>query len=501
MPLCTRTIVQRATRTAAALCGSALLLAGGGRALPAQAVNPTLVRGRTADVLVHAGVRDSAADQSRLAQLVTACRVAMEISPTDSAGFVTWQPPAPALDIWQLRDAVVIAVMPRQELFIDCDDAAAQATLAASRGLRVTLDPTYSPRADVARVIVRRGDRELTPLVSERHPVQRLGAGMFFPPTNSWARLAFSRSDFTPGASGSVDDLTVEVLHASGEPGERIAVPWVAVRVAWEASLMSRPVLGALVAPPVPLAAPTDARLRAVHDAYVAGEQERVVQLAVPHFFNGDQPVTLRLEARTHAVMALLALGDTASARIVTSTLVRETPCLTLDASAPAGVREVFASAPRPAARCEAQSPRRTAFKAALLPGFARPRTGTRADTRLLVMLSSLGASIAAVQLHTVARDRYDDYLAYQARPIGLTEINTDMEQLYRKAERVRQGSVAVGTIGALVWIGQGVLAIRSERRFAEALQRVQGLGGASAVRISPSAGPQGIGLTLSLNW
>lgn len=487
-------------RARAALGAGALLLAGAA-ALPAQAVNPTLVRGRTADVLVLAGVRDSAADQARLARLVTACRVAMEISPTDSAGFVTWQPPPPALDIWQLRDAVVISVLPRQELFIDCDDAPAQATLAASRGLRVTLDPTYSSRADVAEVVVRRGDRVLTPLVSEKHPVQRLGAGMFFPPTSSWARLVFARSDFAPGPSGTVDDVTVEVRHAGGETAERVGVPWVAVRVAWEASLMARPVLGATVAPPIPLAAPADARLRAMHDAYTAGEQERVVQLAVPHFFGADQPVAVRRDARLHGVMALLALGDTVSARIVAGTLVRETPCLTLDADAPAGAREVLASAPRPVARCEAQSPRRTALKAAFLPGFARPRTGTRADTRLLVMLSSLGASIAAVQLHAVARDRYDDYLAYQARPVGLNELNTDMQQLYRKAERVRQGSVAAGTLGAAVWIGQGLLAMRNERRFADELRRVQGLGGTRSVRLAPSAGPSGVGLTLSFGW
>ncbi len=146
------------------------MLACAAAALHAQVVNPTLVRGSTADVLVLAGMRDQAADQARLARLVTACRVAMEISPTDSVGFVTWQPPAPALDVWQLRDAVVISVLPRQDLFIDCDDAAAQATLAASRGLRVTLDPTYSASRDVAQVIVRRGDRVLTPLVSEKHP-------------------------------------------------------------------------------------------------------------------------------------------------------------------------------------------------------------------------------------------------------------------------------------------------------------------------------------------
>lgn len=496
-----RTLTARVRVTPAIVAFGALLLVGAAAALPAQAVNPTLVRGRTADVLVLAGVRDSAADQARLAQLVAACRVAMEISPTDSAGFVTWQPPAPALDIWQLRDAVVISVLPRQELFIDCDDAPAQATLAASRGLRVTLDPTYSADADVAQVVVRRGARVLTPLASQKHPVQRLGAGMFFPPTNSWARLVFARDDFTPGPSGTVDDITVEVRHTAGDSAERISIPWLAVRVAWEASLMARPVLGATIAPPIPLDVPTDARLHAMHGAYVAGEQERVVQLAVPHFFGADQPPSVRREARTHAVMALLALGDTVSARIVTSTLVRETPCLTLDPGAPSAMRDVFASTQRPAARCEAQSPRRTAWKAALLPGFARPRTGARADTRLLVMLSSLGASIAAVQLHAVARDRYDDYLAYQARFVGPGDLNTDMEQLYRKAERVRQGSIAAGTIGALVWIGQGVVAMRRERRFADELRGVQGLGGTRTVRLAPSAGPAGVGLTLSLSW
>jgi hypothetical protein len=232
----------------AVILAGVLWLAGATLALPAQAVNPTLVRGRTADVLVHAGVRDSVADHARLAQLVTACRVAMEISPTDSAGFVTWQPPASALDIWQLRDAVVIAVLPRQELFIDCDDAPAQATLAAARGLRVTLDPTYAASADVVRVTVRRGDRVLTPLAEERHPVQRLGAGMFFPPTSGWARLVLSRADLAPGASGAVDDITVEVQHAGGGTPERISIPWVAVRIAWEASLVSRPVLGATLA-------------------------------------------------------------------------------------------------------------------------------------------------------------------------------------------------------------------------------------------------------------
>lgn len=471
------------------------------RAASAQHPDPILVRGRRADLVIYSpAARDSALDAARLRRLVVGCRVGMGITAADSARFVDRPAPPFPLDVWQVRDAIVLVVIPTTDRLVDCDDPRTQATLAPVRGLRVTLDTTYSPLRDVAQVVIRRGDRVLRPLVMERHPVRRLGATGFRADGDHWLRIAFDRAELSPDATGTIDDLTVDIESAGRAVLERIALPWVAVRVAWESSLAARPLLGATIAPPIALPVPAEPRLRAMHDAYVAGEQERVVQLAAPQFFAGAAQSAARRDARTHTVMALLALGDTASARVVVATLLHEAPCVTIAADAPVGVRELFAGPRRPVARCTAQSSLRTATKAVFLPGFARPGDGARLDSRLLVFLGSMGTTAAAVQLHVVAHDRYDRYRAYQA-VLGPNEINNDVQRYYRVAERARRMSVSVGAIGTLLWVGQGILAVRSERQYAGALRAITHLGASRGVSLAPRLGPHGAGLSLSFTW
>lgn len=173
----------------------------------------------------------------------------MEIAPADSADVVN-RPAAPfPLDVWQVRDAIVVVVLAMPDRLVDCDDPRTQAVLAPVRGLRITLDTTYSPTRDLTQVIVRRGDRVLRPLVVERHTVRRLGAGGFRVPREAWMRLVFDRAELAPGPTGRVDDLTVEVVDATGGSQSRIALPWIAVRIAWESALAARPVFGAVAVP------------------------------------------------------------------------------------------------------------------------------------------------------------------------------------------------------------------------------------------------------------
>jgi hypothetical protein len=488
--------------TAARVFAVTAALALAPSASAAQHPDPILVPGRRADVVVYSpAARDSVLDATRLRRMVSGCGVGMGISAADSAQFVDRPAPPFPLDVWQVRDAIVLVVIPTVERLVDCDDPRTQATLAPVRGLRVTLDTTYSPLHDVEQVIVRRGDRVLRPLVVERHPVRRLGAGGFLAAGDHWLRLAFDRTELAPDASGVITDLTVEVESPGRSAVERIALPWVAVRVAWESSLSARPVLGATVAGPVALPTPADARLGAMHAAYVAGEQERVLELAGPQFFLGTARSVARRDARTHAAMALLALGDTASARVVVATLVQEAPCVSIDAAAPAEVRAVFAGPQRPVARCTAQTTLRTATKAMFLPGFARPADGTRLESRLLVFLGSVGTTAAAVQQHVVARDRYDEYQAFQTVFVAPGEINNDVQRLFRSAERARHASVSLGTIGTLLWVGQGILAIRAERQHADALRGITHLGAARGVSLAPRFAPNSAGLSLSLTW
>jgi hypothetical protein len=164
-------------------------------------------------------------------------------------------------------------------------------------------------------------------------------------------------------------------------------------------------------------------------------------------------------------------------------------------------VRTVFAALRRADARCAAQSTSRTLLRATLLPGFARPGAEARRDTRLLVTVGAIGASVAAVRLHGLAHERYDTYLAYQARVVAPNEINSDMQKLHREAERARHASVTVGTVGTAIWIGQGLLALRRERAFARELAAVQDLGRARVVRLAPNVGPSTLGLSLSFTW
>jgi hypothetical protein len=423
------------------------------RATHAQVrTDPVLVEGNQSDVVIRSPDRsDAPGERTRLAALVQGCRERLDVSSTDSAAFVSATSPALAADIGA-REVLVFAVLPAQARLVDCGTATPHLLLAATRGLRVTTDTAYAPDRDILQVIVRRGTAVLEPLDARRTQVRRLGPGGLRQVTAGWIQLAFDVSVFAPGASGSVEDLSIEVRTAAGGIAERIALPWSAVRQAWESGIAAR-------RPQLPLGrmAARGSTLRA------------------------------RVEARAASAISLLRDGDSNGARIVLGALVATEPCFTFAEGVPAETRDLARALHRPAARCVAQRPYTTIARAALLPGFGRRASGESVTQRVTVAAAIIGGSLYARKMSATANDKYGDYLAIQAfdRP-PLTE-QPSMEALYGNAEEARTQANAVGLVAAVTWGAQIALAVWRERRYAEHLRDVQ--------EVDPSDAGRGLGI------
>ncbi|MCC6784957.1 MAG: hypothetical protein IT457_19070, partial [Planctomycetes bacterium] len=359
----------------------ALLLGVAANSPAQQSGGAVLVESSRTDVVVLSpSAQRESEDSQRLGQLVQGCRKRLDVSAADSAAFVSTLPTPLPMEVAGL-DLIVLAVLPDQASLVDCDDERTLSTIAAARGLRVTLDTTYVPDRDIVQVIVRRGETVLRPVDERRELVRRLGPGMLRTPGNHWIRLAFDVSALAPDARGAVDDLTIEVRSAAGGTAERFALPWSAVRQTWERGIAARNpalALGALYSPGVSREA--------------------------------------RRDARATSGFALMSVGDTVGARIVLAGLLAAEPCFTVAASEPAPMREAVQALDRPSARCAAQRPLVTVGRALVMPGFGRASRRAVAQRTMLAAGLVTGAWLA-VRQSTVANERYADYLAVQTFP------------------------------------------------------------------------------------
>lgn len=485
------------------LCGSFLAIASGASA-QSDGFRPVLLQSARTDVVLTVPAReDLSAETARLSKLIAGCRRSMTIAPADSAAFVTARPDAWRTPAASASTVVWFSVMPSEGLQADCGDRSTQAGLAAARGIRLSFDTTYARDRDLQRVIIKRGEDEITPIETQRLLVRRLGANGFGEPRAGWFRIAIDIGEFAPLVDGQRDDVTIEVYSLGGVDPDRFVLPWTMIREGWEALYGERAAATTAAATaPLALAEPGDEVLHQAYEAYRAGDLRASVRLAAPRL---ESPNLTRADAvlgRVQVGLALVALGDTAAARAAFSKLVEREPCFTLAPTAPDAARALVDGLARPVARCKKQSAVRTGARAALLPGFGQPSRGTAMTPRVAIASLVVVGVGYGILSGSEARTKYDAYLDYEYNPTATRGFAAD--QLYRQAESVRLRGKAFLTLAGVAWGGQFVYALWNERRFGQRLAEVQnyGAGRRSAhLDVRPLLTPAAAGVSLSLAW
>ncbi|MCC7001777.1 MAG: hypothetical protein IT357_06450 [Gemmatimonadaceae bacterium] len=477
-----------------------------GKAAHAQqrSARPVLVQGARTDIVISVPARaDAESAARRLATLVAGCRRNLTVAPTDSAAFVTAQP-----EPWQSPAAtastvVWLSVLPPEGLQADCGDTETLTGLAASRGLRVSFDTTVAPDRDLQRVVLKRGDIEITPIETQRLLIRRLGVTGFGTPRAGWFRVAIDVAEFAPNAAGTRDDISLEVYSLGGTDPDRVRLPWTALREAWESLYGERAAVArGQATAPMRLPAPGDEALHAAHEAYTNGDLRAAVRLAAPRLQSSNLTAADARQGRVQTGLALAALGDTAAARAALGKLVERDPCFTLDPAAPPAARALVDGLARPQERCRAQSVLSTALRAAALPGFGRPARGAGIVQGGLIAGLVVGGAGLAVTSKSTARDEYAKYVAYQ--DVVTNEPERGAADLYNNAESLRKRGQLAWTVAGAAWGAQLIYAIWSERRHAMRLTQVQQYGRESrtaALELRPQISASTLGLSLSLAW
>lgn len=417
--------------------------------------------GRTDVVISTPSQRDFAREAARLSWLVQGCRQRLDITPADSATFVTAEVP----DLSAVRggqDLLVLFVLPHQASSVDCDDEEAQHTIVAMRGLRVATDTTYAPDRDLQRVILRRGAELVPALVERREPLRRLVPGGIREPRMRWIVLAVDATHLAPGPNGVAERVTIEVRSAAGGIPEVFELPWTAVRDVWERAIVARttPDLDAL------LRQPGDARQR--------------------------------LEARARAGAALAMRGDSVAARIVLGALLATEPCFSFASATDVRVRDLLEAMRRPDARSAAQSPLRTFARAAVLPGFGRPGTADGPMRRVAFATVIAAGALMAMHQSRTANDRYEEYLALQ----NVSDQGYDIA--FGRVEDARLMANRLGAAAFALWTAQIVRSLWLEHRYAAHLAGIRGFdasSGAPSIGLAAFVDADRVGIMGRIGW
>ncbi|MCE9602810.1 MAG: hypothetical protein K8S21_11455 [Gemmatimonadetes bacterium] len=498
----------RSVRGSLAVALSVLLAqAGTPLGLGAQAT-PTgmvLVQTSRADVVLGApAIRDAGVDLKRMSLLIDGCRRSLSISEADSAAAVTAVPDRFVEPEANGRNIVVFTVLPNEGFQAGCGDPQGQSLVATSRGLRISFDTAYTRDRDIEQVVLRRGDRVIVPLASRSELVRRLGVGGFGPRRSHLSRVAFDLTDLAPSAGGGVDSLVLEVRFASSAVPELLPIPWPALREVWESTFSIRPATEAAAAP-MPLPEPMDEVLRDAHAAYASGDPARAIRVAAPRLVTKNLPPSEARNGRVILGLSFFALRDTSAARVAFGRVVESDPCFTLAATSPAEAKVLVDALSRPYARCTSQALWFTAAKSAVLPGFGRPVRGAVAVVPRVTMLGLMvGAAVVAASSGSQARDRYDEYLAYQNAIPDPVNPQEPPSAIYADAEALRTRGRALWAATAAAWSAQVIHGVWKERRHAQSLAEVQQYGRRvrpRAVGVAPILRGSDHGLSVSITW
>lgn len=457
--------------------------------LAAQApAEPAALGGaRASAVLWVPALRDAAADSQRVAAWLERCGV--------SSARLARRPDAPSVD----GGVLAFVVTPRARETRGCEDNSSE-RLAPMWGVQLADDSTGAGAAIGAITILRDGTpvrlAGASAIAVERWGGDSAGRGTV------GARLVYLAFDaLQPSPTGTFGAVQLIATFAGDPRPDTIRVDGIALRAAWESALALRGT-GA--------AARATMRVPTARDADIAAAQaeaERGAHAAAVRALVGKwrRPGLTRDDRRAAAAQlgaSLYAVGDDAGARVAFYALLEEMPCLTLAADVPESLRALVDAVQRPAVRCTEQSLTRTALRAAVLPGFGRPRTpGERLFREPIAGLMVVGL-VAAVMAEQEARTSYTEYLDYQAEVVDPRDFRYGADYWYRRAERARslQNNIWIGLAGA--WVAQNAFAVWQERRLHRALEAQRGYGrSAPAVGLRLRALENGTSVGVEVRW
>jgi hypothetical protein len=153
---------------------------------------------------------------------------------------------------------------------------------------------------------------------------------------------------------------------------------------------------------------PSDSALRAAWQHYRDGDWRAAALLTNERFYGAPLTRDDSLAGQVQLALALLAMGDTASAGPVIDGVMRDNPCLTLAPTAAPEYEREFDRL-RPRARCDV-AVRRTIVNGLLLPGYGQFSTG-RSFGVFFSASSAVAMTVAAVW-YSSSLAAYRDYKA-----------------------------------------------------------------------------------------
>lgn len=467
-----------------------------------------VVGSRTEAVVVVPQAREPETDRRELGALVSACRVAMDFTSSDSIGFVDVGPPAARLDVPIDGPYVVFNIVPRHFSTPNCRGNPNIYTLLPTRGVRISFDREPRPETSVRAVALRRDSIELIPAAVQLLDLRRYTPRGFDEPHHRWARVTIRLEDLGPDVAGNFAPVRVSVLTDEGGTADEFEVPSDVLARVWLAAL---PSLAESLGPGTPIVAipqPRDAVLRAAYEDYQSGDLSAAVGTATARIVMSEAPDAERYWAYAVAGVGFSALGRGDGARVAFQQVLAVEPCFTLDASAPPELRATVEALRDPMINCATTALRTVALRAALLPGFGRATKQFQAPRRGLVPLAITGLSFSAIATGLAARDTYDRYVAWQATPDVLQTTGGDgATKLYDEAESQRMLGKTLWMAAAGVYASQLVIGVLREWQFQRRLERVGGFGAsigpAEPARLSvvPVALSFGSGVALRFTW
>jgi hypothetical protein len=433
---------------------------------------PVLITSGMYDVvlLTHASAA-GLGDPRRAAEWFRSCRQRLAIPASDSLAVVRSQPwewsAGPVTD----PNSITFLVSRTPREVVDCEASDAATAIAHARGFRVTADTAYPYDATITEVNVRRGEARLTSADVERVAATRLTRRGLITVSAALLRLSLPVDDLAPDSLGGVSDLELEIVSPDSALPHRIAIPWSKLRPVWEQLLRAR------------------AERR-------SAELFGTVTAPLEALARADASAAERLDAQVRVGDAFARAGDLSAARVVLGRAVEEEPCLTLAASMDGASRGIVDRVERPRDRCTANLPL-VVGRATLLPGFGHLQ-GTRRRFYAVAMLSAVAGTLAASQsTNDEAKALYARYLA--ADDPDPAQAAGAAARLYDQAESKRLAGRNLVIAGAALWGASIIEAAVTERRLVSRLARVRDFATARRVSVSPYAGPDRVGLAVTL--
>lgn len=464
----------------------------------AQRMPQVVSSGRTRVLISILDGADVAAEQRILSNAVSVCRRRFPLSGADSAAFVSFA--APSFDVSpQVGEAfVVLTILPEDRTASLCELPADAQLVALLRGTSITADSAAPADRTIEKVAITSDSVAVAVRSALVRPLRRIGPSGLAAPSLRWHRLLIEASSLEKQLSTDASPLVVEVSMERGGARDRVVIPNRVIERAWRSAAAERSArLSRTGSPPVAFAMPSDSMLALAMTEYTEGRLGSAAALATRRI---DEPGLGRGDRRLGYAMAgaaMLALGDSIAGTLVLKVLLQLEPCFQFDHGAPEMVSSRLAAIPRPRARCTAMSSGRTALRAALMPGFARPLDGRSAVDRSRVGVLLVGTTIAGVVLQASARTLYDEYLAYEVTMSERAQISR-FTFLFERAENARRAGRVVWATGALLYSAQIVHTVWQERRFANRLDQVRGGGEPRRLRVTPWSDGKGLGLMAS---